>query len=35
LLVGEQIGTLAAIAQGPFIMQCGLGWGLDRISFET
>jgi len=26
VLVAEQIGTLAAIAQGPFIMQCGLGW---------
>src|SRR5262249_21343049 len=27
VLVAEQIGTLAAIAEGPFIMQCGLGWG--------
>ncbi|MBV8121752.1 MAG: LLM class flavin-dependent oxidoreductase [Alphaproteobacteria bacterium] len=27
VLVAEQIGTLAAIAQGPFIMQCGLGDG--------
>ena len=27
VLVAEQIGTLAAITQGPFIMQCGLGWG--------
>jgi hypothetical protein len=27
MLVAEQIGTLAAIAQGGFIMQCGLGWG--------
>jgi alkanesulfonate monooxygenase SsuD/methylene tetrahydromethanopterin reductase-like flavin-dependent oxidoreductase (luciferase family) len=26
VLVAEQIGTLAAIAQGRFIMQCGLGW---------
>jgi alkanesulfonate monooxygenase SsuD/methylene tetrahydromethanopterin reductase-like flavin-dependent oxidoreductase (luciferase family) len=25
VLVAEQIGTLAAIARGPFIMQCGLG----------
>jgi alkanesulfonate monooxygenase SsuD/methylene tetrahydromethanopterin reductase-like flavin-dependent oxidoreductase (luciferase family) len=25
VLVAEQIGTLAAIAHGPFIMQCGLG----------
>src|SRR2546423_12299925 len=31
-LVAEQIGTLAAIAQGPFIMQCGLGWGDDRFA---
>jgi alkanesulfonate monooxygenase SsuD/methylene tetrahydromethanopterin reductase-like flavin-dependent oxidoreductase (luciferase family) len=27
VLVAEQIGTLASIAQGPFIMQCGLGYG--------
>ena len=26
VLVAEQIGTLAAFARGPFIMQCGLGW---------
>src|SRR6202040_4167635 len=32
VLVDEQIGTLAAIAQGPFIMQCGLGWGDDRFA---
>src|SRR5918911_1113513 len=32
VLVAEQIGTLAAIAQGPFIMQCGLGWGNDRFA---
>jgi alkanesulfonate monooxygenase SsuD/methylene tetrahydromethanopterin reductase-like flavin-dependent oxidoreductase (luciferase family) len=31
VLVAEQIGTLAAIAQGPFLMQCGLGWGEDRF----
>jgi alkanesulfonate monooxygenase SsuD/methylene tetrahydromethanopterin reductase-like flavin-dependent oxidoreductase (luciferase family) len=31
VLVAEQIGTLAAIAQGPFIMQCGLGWGEARF----
>ena len=30
--VAEQIGTLAAIAQGPFIMQCGLGWGEARFA---
>jgi alkanesulfonate monooxygenase SsuD/methylene tetrahydromethanopterin reductase-like flavin-dependent oxidoreductase (luciferase family) len=27
VLVAEQIGTLAAIVRGPFIMQCGLGYG--------
>src|SRR5436309_6237752 len=32
VLVAEQIGTLAAIAQGHFIMQCGLGWGEDRFA---
>jgi alkanesulfonate monooxygenase SsuD/methylene tetrahydromethanopterin reductase-like flavin-dependent oxidoreductase (luciferase family) len=32
VLVAEQIGTLAAIAQGPFIMQCGLGWGETRFA---
>src|SRR3954465_7436479 len=32
VLVAEQIGTLAAIAQGPFMMQCGLGWGEDRFA---
>src|SRR6202040_57288 len=32
VLVAEQIGTLAANAQGPFIMQCGLGWGDDRFA---
>lgn len=31
VLVAEQIGTLAAIAEGRFIMQCGLGWGEDRF----
>jgi alkanesulfonate monooxygenase SsuD/methylene tetrahydromethanopterin reductase-like flavin-dependent oxidoreductase (luciferase family) len=30
--VAEQIGTLAAIARGPFIMQCGLGWGEARFA---
>jgi alkanesulfonate monooxygenase SsuD/methylene tetrahydromethanopterin reductase-like flavin-dependent oxidoreductase (luciferase family) len=40
VLVAEQIGTLAAIAQGPFVMQCGLGWGEDRfaamgVNFKT
>jgi alkanesulfonate monooxygenase SsuD/methylene tetrahydromethanopterin reductase-like flavin-dependent oxidoreductase (luciferase family) len=32
VLVAEQIGTLAAIAGGPFIMQCGLGWGEARFA---
>jgi alkanesulfonate monooxygenase SsuD/methylene tetrahydromethanopterin reductase-like flavin-dependent oxidoreductase (luciferase family) len=32
VLVAEQIGTLAAIAEGPFVMQCGLGWGEDRFA---
>lgn len=32
VLVAEQIGTLAAIAQGRFIMQCGLGYGDDRFA---
>jgi alkanesulfonate monooxygenase SsuD/methylene tetrahydromethanopterin reductase-like flavin-dependent oxidoreductase (luciferase family) len=32
VLVAEQIGTLAAIAQGRFIMQCGLGWGDTRFA---
>ena len=32
VLVAEQIGTLAAVAQGPFIMQCGLGWGEARFA---
>lgn len=27
VLAAEQIATLACIAQGKFIMQCGLGWG--------
>jgi alkanesulfonate monooxygenase SsuD/methylene tetrahydromethanopterin reductase-like flavin-dependent oxidoreductase (luciferase family) len=32
VLVAEQIGTLAAIARRPFIMQCGLGWGEARFA---
>ena len=32
VLVAEQIGTLAAIARGHFIMQCGLGWGEARFA---
>jgi len=31
VLAAEQIGTLAGITQGPFIMQCGLGWGEARF----
>jgi alkanesulfonate monooxygenase SsuD/methylene tetrahydromethanopterin reductase-like flavin-dependent oxidoreductase (luciferase family) len=32
VLVAEQIGTLAAIARGPFVMQCGLGYGDARFA---
>jgi alkanesulfonate monooxygenase SsuD/methylene tetrahydromethanopterin reductase-like flavin-dependent oxidoreductase (luciferase family) len=32
VLVAEQIGTLAAIASGPFVMQCGLGYGDARFA---
>ncbi len=32
VLVAEQIGTLAGLAEGRFIMQCGLGWGEDRFA---
>ena len=32
VLVAEQIGTLAAIAEGLFIMQCGLGWDNARFA---
>src|SRR6516164_8290498 len=32
VLVAEQIGTLAAIAKGRFIMQCGLGYGEARFA---
>jgi alkanesulfonate monooxygenase SsuD/methylene tetrahydromethanopterin reductase-like flavin-dependent oxidoreductase (luciferase family) len=32
VLVAEQIGTLASIAPGPFIMQCGLGYGEARFA---
>jgi alkanesulfonate monooxygenase SsuD/methylene tetrahydromethanopterin reductase-like flavin-dependent oxidoreductase (luciferase family) len=32
VLAAEQIGTLAAITRGPFIMQCGLGWGEARFA---
>jgi len=32
VLVAEQIGTLASMAQGRFIMQCGLGYGETRFA---
>ena len=31
VLVAEHIGTLAAIARGRFIMQCGLGYGQEQF----
>src|SRR3954471_18005289 len=31
VLVAEQIGTLASIAQGPFIMQCAVGGGDEQF----
>jgi len=31
VLVAEQIGTMAAIAAGPFIMQCALGGGAEQF----
>lgn len=31
VLLAEQIGTLAAIAEGPFIMQCALGGGAEQF----
>jgi len=33
VLVAEQVGTLAAIARGPFIVQCGLGY--DEAQFAA
>jgi len=36
VLLAEQIGTLAAIARGPFIMQCGVGGGDEQFRvFDT
>src|SRR3954470_10537901 len=32
VLLAEQIGTLASIAQGPFIMQCALGGGAEQFA---
>src|SRR6476619_2968802 len=31
VLLAEQIGTLASIAQGPFIMQCAVGGGREQF----
>src|SRR3954463_9024990 len=31
VLVAEQIGTLASIAAGPFVMQCALGGGAEQF----
>ena len=31
VLLAEQIGTLASIAQGPFIMQCAVGGGAEQF----
>jgi alkanesulfonate monooxygenase SsuD/methylene tetrahydromethanopterin reductase-like flavin-dependent oxidoreductase (luciferase family) len=31
VLLAEQIGTLASIAQGPFIMQCAIGGGDEQF----
>jgi alkanesulfonate monooxygenase SsuD/methylene tetrahydromethanopterin reductase-like flavin-dependent oxidoreductase (luciferase family) len=31
VLVAEQIGTLASIARGPFIMQCAVGGGAEQF----
>ncbi len=31
VLVAEQIGTLAAIARGPFILQCAVGGGEEQF----
>jgi alkanesulfonate monooxygenase SsuD/methylene tetrahydromethanopterin reductase-like flavin-dependent oxidoreductase (luciferase family) len=36
VLVAEQIGTLAAIARGPFILQCAVGGGDEQFRvFDT
>ena len=32
VLVAEQIGTLAAIAEGPFVLQCALGAGDEQFA---
>lgn len=32
LTLAEQVGTLAAIGAGRFILQCGLGWGAPQFA---
>jgi alkanesulfonate monooxygenase SsuD/methylene tetrahydromethanopterin reductase-like flavin-dependent oxidoreductase (luciferase family) len=32
VLVAEQVGTLAAIARGPFVLQCAIGGGPDQFA---
>lgn len=32
VLVAEQVGTLAALARGPFVMQCALGGGAGQFA---
>src|SRR5438093_12955087 len=31
VLVAEQVGTLAALAKGPFVLQCAVGGGDDQF----
>src|SRR4029077_11076803 len=31
VLLAEQVSTLEAIARGPFILQCGLGYGEEQF----
>jgi len=31
VLLAEQVGTLAALAEGPFVLQCGLGHGEEQF----
>jgi alkanesulfonate monooxygenase SsuD/methylene tetrahydromethanopterin reductase-like flavin-dependent oxidoreductase (luciferase family) len=31
VLLAEQLGTLASIAQGPFVMQCAIGGGAEQF----
>lgn len=32
VLLAEQVGTLASVARGPFVMQCALGGGEDQFA---